>query len=326
MKKNKKIYIGVLVSFFIMFFCFSFVSNIVVADGPVPLGPDQTTSFDNDTYKLLAPIGNLTEAPKDIGSYFNIIFKIAIGLCGALAVIMIIIGGIQYMGDESIFSKTEAKSKITAAIFGLLIALGSYALLNTINPALLGGKINIKQVSAEIEPLYDRGSTDPKNANGESVRCTPVLSGPCSVANLAVSLGVDTETATAMSKICNMESSGTSIQSGTDYCNPPGTSLPFSFGLFQVNLAANGTLASTNGLDCSNLFDRKVASKDAIEPKYNNGFTCSLLSGKETLYNTCKNRLLDPTINLAITKSLLEASPNKSPWFGDKKYCASAFQ
>jgi len=165
MKKNKKIYIGVLVSFFIMFFCFSFVSNMVVADGPVPLGPDQTTSFDNDTYKLLAPIGDFTEAPSNIGDYFNIIFKIAIGLCGALAVIMIIIGGIQYMGDESIFGKTEAKSKITAAIFGLLIALGSYALLNTINPALLGGKINIKQVSAEIDPEV-HGDTPQSSAVG----------------------------------------------------------------------------------------------------------------------------------------------------------------
>jgi lipoprotein-anchoring transpeptidase ErfK/SrfK len=112
-------------------------------------------------YTLLAPIGTLVNAPENMGDYFNIIFKIAIGLCAALAVVMIVISGIQYMGDESVFSKTEAKSKITSAIFGLLIALGSWALLNTINPDLLGGKgVNIKQVSAEIIDLPDAGDGD----------------------------------------------------------------------------------------------------------------------------------------------------------------------
>lgn len=114
----------------------------------------------DDTYTLLAPIGGLNTIPKDIGEYFNKIFLLAIGLCGALAVIMIVISGVQYMGNDSIFGKTEAKSRITASVLGLLIALGSYALLNTINPDLLGAKgVNIAQVSVsiqsemEIEPL-----------------------------------------------------------------------------------------------------------------------------------------------------------------------------
>lgn len=121
-----------------------------------------STSDCYSVYKLLAPIGDLKEAPNNMGDYFNTIFLIAIGLCGALAVVMIVIGGVQYMGDESIFGKTEAKSRITSAILGLLIALGSWVLLNTINPDLLGNKgVNIKQVSAEIEeqPMLNE-STD----------------------------------------------------------------------------------------------------------------------------------------------------------------------
>lgn len=113
----------------------------------------QAEDQSKNTYNLLAPIGKLTTAPTNIGDYFNTIFLIAIGLCGALAVIMIVIGGIQYMGDESIFGKTKGKEQITSAILGLLIALGAYALLNTINPDLLGkGGVHIKQVSAEIDP------------------------------------------------------------------------------------------------------------------------------------------------------------------------------
>lgn len=112
------------------------------------------TAANNIVYKLLAPIGNFTQmtAATDVGAYLNTIIKIAIGLCAVLAVIFIVIGGIQYMGDESIFGKTEAKSQITSAILGLLIALGSYAILNTINPDLLGGNgVNINSVSGAIE-------------------------------------------------------------------------------------------------------------------------------------------------------------------------------
>jgi len=276
----------------------------------------------SNVYNFLAPIGLGTSInTTDIGVYFNWIFKLAIGLCAALAVIMIIIASVQYMGDESIFGKTEAKDKILKAILGLLIAVGSWVLLNTINPALTGvNGVNVANVTTVV-PLYDRGANDPKNANGESIRCTPLTSGPCSVANLTTALGVNTTTATAMSKICNMESGGTSASSSTDYCVPPGKSLPFSFGLFQVNLSSNGILA---GSDCVGLFNKAVTGGDAIEPKYNNGFSCSL-TATQALYNTCKNRLLDSTKNLAIAKSLLIAHPDKSSWKGDKKYCASAF-
>jgi hypothetical protein len=117
---------------------------------PTDITPINDTSKP-DIYKLLAPIGTLKEAPTDIGTYFNTIFNIAIGLCGVLAVIMIVIGGVQYMGDESVFGKTDAKDRIYNAVLGLLIALGSFALLNTINPDLLGGTLSIKSVSAGIE-------------------------------------------------------------------------------------------------------------------------------------------------------------------------------
>lgn len=107
----------------------------------------------SEDYTLLAPIGNLDKIKTtDIGYYFNRIFLIAIGLAGALAVVVIIIGGIQWMGTDSVFGKTEAKQKITSAVLGLLIALGSYALLNTIDPALLGTKgLSVDQVNIKLE-------------------------------------------------------------------------------------------------------------------------------------------------------------------------------
>lgn len=306
-------------------------------DPAIPITPKINVAENKSIYTMLAPIGDITcmdssgQDPKcitnDIGKYLNIIFKLAIGICAALAVIMLIINGVKYMGDESVFGKTEAKKQMFGAIVGLLIALGAWALLNTINPALTGQNgLNISSANVEIVPLYDRGYNDPKQANGESTRCTPVTNpaSPCTPDKLEK---IFPGKGTQMSKICNMESSGIeNLASGTDYCMPPGKSLPFSFGLFQVNLSANGGLASTTGLDCSNLFDKAVGGADAIEPKYTSGYTCNLLQGKLDTYNACKARLLDTTINLAIAKSLFNNSKGMGNWTGDKKYCASAFQ
>lgn len=171
MKKIHKI-IGVT---FIFLFAFAFILSIASAEGDLIVVDPLKDKDTNSIYTLLAPIGKLVQAPDNMGDYFNIIFKIVIGLCGALAVVMIVIGGVQYMGDESIFGKTEAKSRITSAIFGLLIALGAYALLNTINPDLLGGGgVSIDQVSAEIgeEPiLSDSGKTVPTGTKNTFIEC-----------------------------------------------------------------------------------------------------------------------------------------------------------
>lgn len=153
--------------------------NPLPPDGPIIISGKTDDSKNSGIYTLLAPIGNLVQAPDNVGDYFNIIFKIAIGFCGVLAVVMIVIGGVQYMGDESIFGKTEAKSRITSAIFGLLIALGSYALLNTINPDLLGsGGVHISQVTAEIDeettPWSEYQSGDNKNACPSGFTDVPV--------------------------------------------------------------------------------------------------------------------------------------------------------
>jgi hypothetical protein len=130
-------------------------STVIGSDTPVIITPQTNApagSAVSTVYKFLAPIGlGDTIDTTDIGVYFSWIFKLAIGLCAALAVIMIIIASVQYMGDESIFGKTEAKDKILKAILGLLIAIGSWVLLNTINPALTGqGGVNVANVSISV--------------------------------------------------------------------------------------------------------------------------------------------------------------------------------
>lgn len=122
-------------------------------------------------YKLLAPIGSLEEIDttgktcpgnpdiaNGIGCYLNIIFKIAIGLCAALAVIMLVINGIKYMTSESFTEKSELKKDMLGPIMGLFIALGAFAILNTINPALTGKDgVSVDQIGIEIINLPDAG-------------------------------------------------------------------------------------------------------------------------------------------------------------------------
>ncbi len=162
---------------------------------PVDVNPQTQVDLSGDgTYTLLAPIGGITEIKttggtcpgnpgisNGIGCYLNIIFILGIGLCGVLAVIMIVIGGIQYMGDESVFGKTEAKSKILSAVLGLFIALGAYVLLKTINPALTGQNgVMVDSVGVEIIDAPDAGddTVDPGFAKKDYRYSTDAIVSP----------------------------------------------------------------------------------------------------------------------------------------------------
>ncbi len=123
------------------------------------------------SYNLLAPLpnpnnGELMEtfdptSEGALGKYLNIIIPLFIGLCAVLAIVMIVIGGIQYMTSELVHSKAEGKDRILHAIFGLVLALGAYALLNTINPDLLKSDVNIEGVSVVVESFEISGPLAP---------------------------------------------------------------------------------------------------------------------------------------------------------------------
>ncbi len=83
--------------------------------------------------------------------YINILIRIFIGVCAVLAMIMIVMAGVQYMTSGLSSSKQAAKQTMTSAILGLILALGAWAILNTINPNLLDVSLgNLKKVSIEV--------------------------------------------------------------------------------------------------------------------------------------------------------------------------------
>jgi|GEM_PF-3339684 len=147
----------------------------------------------NTTYHLLEPLPGLkqdfnvneidtqTGKNKALGTYLNIIIKLFIGFCAVLAVIMIVIGGVEYMTSELISGKEAGKDRIREALLGLLLALGAYTLLNTINPDLLntdvgvGGSTlavtvqNIKIIQQQIIPVG--AVPNAKNAGSRGTPC-----------------------------------------------------------------------------------------------------------------------------------------------------------
>ena len=72
----------------------------------------------------------------DFGSTLEQLFEWGVGITSVLAVVMLVIGGVQYMGSESLFAKDDGKKRMQAALGGLLIALASILILTTI----LGGE------------------------------------------------------------------------------------------------------------------------------------------------------------------------------------------
>lgn len=81
------------------------------------------------------------------------IYGLAIGIGSVIATVMIIYAGFEYMYVEAIGQKSAAKERITNAFLGLLVILGSYILLRTINPALVDFNITLEQGTGRVANL-----------------------------------------------------------------------------------------------------------------------------------------------------------------------------
>ena len=71
------------------------------------------------------------------GTYVNSFYQFALMIGGLLAFGAIVFGGVKYMasaGNPS--SQSEAKEWIESALLGLLLLVGAYLILNTVNPNL----------------------------------------------------------------------------------------------------------------------------------------------------------------------------------------------
>src|SRR3989338_8271723 len=95
-------------------------------------------------YVPLAPIPETLNASRgtDLPTYLKGLFKVGIAAAGVLAFLVIVWGGFTYLSTDAFTGKEEGKERIKRAVGGLVLALGAYIILRTINPSLVNLDLN----------------------------------------------------------------------------------------------------------------------------------------------------------------------------------------
>ncbi|MBC7073984.1 hypothetical protein H5T58_01185 [Candidatus Parcubacteria bacterium] len=126
---------------FILFVLFLLIPTIAIKAISIPPLPSiplpsiPSGSSTPATSTVLLEIGPTENIPDLAVRLYNWLVRIA----GVLALLMIILGGVQYtfFSTASPGKVEDAKDKIRQAIIGLLIVLASWLILNIINPELV---------------------------------------------------------------------------------------------------------------------------------------------------------------------------------------------
>lgn len=108
-----------------------------------------------------------------LADYISALYRYGIGSLIIFAVIVMMIGGVVWLtagGNES--KITDAKKWISGSLFGILIAVSSYMILNIVNPALTNlSPIKISSVDREDLPDYtDYAGLIEEEKNGETLK------------------------------------------------------------------------------------------------------------------------------------------------------------
>ena len=132
-RKNKKIL--AMISFLFVFyatvpfvFCFAqtdtgLTSHLQDIDG----GKKQYVPLEQTA--INAALGTTGNPTSDLATFIKAVYNFGVAAAAALAVLMIAWGGIEYMTTDAFYGKSEAKGKITGALWGLLLVLSSYLIL-----------------------------------------------------------------------------------------------------------------------------------------------------------------------------------------------------
>ena len=76
--------------------------------------------------------------PDSLPLFIAYLFTFALIAAGMVALLMLVLGAVQYTASAAIPStRVAARSRMTNAVLGLLLLFGTYVLLNTINPELV---------------------------------------------------------------------------------------------------------------------------------------------------------------------------------------------
>lgn len=89
---------------------------------------------------LNVPISGVSSVA-DYGAYVNLAYKFLIGFMATIAIVMVMIGGLQYVLAAGSGDVSKAKARIGNAVVGLVLLLFSATILATVNPQLLSLRV-----------------------------------------------------------------------------------------------------------------------------------------------------------------------------------------
>ena len=95
-----------------------------------------------ETYIPLTDAPGITEASlaaeeAGFAPFINAIYKMSIGVGAALAVLMIIMVGVQYAATDVAGTKVDLKAKLQMIIGGLILLMSAFVFLEYVNPDLV---------------------------------------------------------------------------------------------------------------------------------------------------------------------------------------------
>ena len=116
--------------------------------------PNQTTQSQTNTqpqqdrfYPIIAlPIpGSGTGVPTTLAQYLNALFQLALGIGAILGVLLLVIGGFEYMTQDALGAKDQGKKRIQGAITGIVLLLLVYLIIYILDPRILSSIDNFEQ-------------------------------------------------------------------------------------------------------------------------------------------------------------------------------------
>lgn len=106
---------------------------------------------ENSTFTLSYPDFANPKETKSPAEFLNKFYLYALGISSALAIMMIVYGGVKYaVNPGNTANQSEARDIIKNAVFGIVLLAGAYLILKTINPSLVNlGNPQLKKIESE---------------------------------------------------------------------------------------------------------------------------------------------------------------------------------
>ncbi len=129
-----------------------FFSGVLLVNS-VKAGETADDSCPAGEITLQVPVPGLGHCVKGFPEYIKAFYNFFMSIVGILAVIMIMLGGLQWIMAAGNAQKIAgAKTIIISAIMGLVLTFTSYTILNVLNPDVLTLKLNVSSIDL-AEPV-----------------------------------------------------------------------------------------------------------------------------------------------------------------------------